>query len=284
MPAQPHDPAASPSTPVPSNLRADCSSCVALCCVVPAFSASADFAFSKPAGRPCRHLAELRCSIHSDLRREGLPGCSAYDCFGAGQKVSRSVQPDRNWAEDPPSEEETAVFHMVRALHELLRYLHEARALRLEDELAIALDAARRETEALTRHEPARLAALDLASHRGSVNALLVRASDQARQAVPERASYRGVDLVGANLRGAALRGADLRGALLVGADLRHADLRLADVTGADLRGARLHGADLTAALFLLESQLAAATGDGATRLSAGLERPAHWARAARPR
>ncbi|HEY6597232.1 MAG TPA: pentapeptide repeat-containing protein, partial [Asanoa sp.] len=36
-----------------AELRADCTRCVGLCCVAPAFSASADFAIDKPAGRPC---------------------------------------------------------------------------------------------------------------------------------------------------------------------------------------------------------------------------------------
>ena len=34
-------------------LRADCTRCFALCCVAPAFAASADFAIDKPAGQPC---------------------------------------------------------------------------------------------------------------------------------------------------------------------------------------------------------------------------------------
>ena len=38
------------------DLTADCSRCAGLCCVLPAFAASADFAVDKPAGTPCRHL------------------------------------------------------------------------------------------------------------------------------------------------------------------------------------------------------------------------------------
>ena len=33
-------------------LHADCARCAALCCVLPPFAASADFAIDKPAGRP----------------------------------------------------------------------------------------------------------------------------------------------------------------------------------------------------------------------------------------
>ena len=48
-------------------LEADCSRCAALCCVVPAFARSSDFAVDKPAGTPCVHLAaDHRCGIHAE--------------------------------------------------------------------------------------------------------------------------------------------------------------------------------------------------------------------------
>ncbi|HXL19535.1 MAG TPA: hypothetical protein VN961_18625, partial [Streptosporangiaceae bacterium] len=82
-------------------LRADCGRCFGLCCVAPAFSASADFAIDKPAGHPCPHLgAGFRCGIHNDLRRHGFPGCAVYDCFGAGQQVSQVTFAGRDWRQD----------------------------------------------------------------------------------------------------------------------------------------------------------------------------------------
>ena len=38
-----------------ARLRADCARCAGLCCVAPAFAASADFAIDKPAGHACPH-------------------------------------------------------------------------------------------------------------------------------------------------------------------------------------------------------------------------------------
>src|SRR4051794_4071425 len=65
----------------PADLRADCTNCFALCCTALRFDASADFAFDKPAGTPCRHLTtELRCGVHADLRARGFNGCAVYDC------------------------------------------------------------------------------------------------------------------------------------------------------------------------------------------------------------
>jgi uncharacterized protein YjbI with pentapeptide repeats len=110
------------------------------------------------------------------------------------------------------------------------------------------------------------------------VNTVLRQASALARAGSRGPAlDRRGADLIGADLRGDDLRGADLRGASLIGANLRGANLALADVTGADLRGADLRGADLAVTLFLTQSQLESASGDRATSLPPGRNRPAHW-------
>ena len=258
-----------------ASLRADCARCVALCCVAPAFAASADFAFDKPAGQPCPNLrGDSRCGIHDRLRSSGFPGCAVYDCFGAGQKVVQITfgGQDRRQAPDM-----FAVFGVMRALHELLWYLAEALTLPAAAAVHGKLRRAFDETSRLTCGDPDALLALDVAAHREAVNGLLVRASELAR---PGRTpDHRGADLIGADLRGRDLRGANLRGAYLVGANLRGADLHLADVTGADLRGADLRGADLRGTIFLTQSQLDAATGDAGTGLPPSLTRPGHWPR-----
>ena len=262
-------------------LRADCERCVGLCCVAPAFAASADFAIDKAAGRPCPNLgADFRCEVHAGLRSLGFPGCVAYDCFGAGQRVSRELFPGTDWRADPGTAAGMfAAFSVMRQLHELLWYLAAALGLPAARPLHPELRAARDETEDLARGDVAALEALDMAAFRGQVNAVLRRASTLARASSAGPAlDRRGADLIGADLRVIDLRGADLRGASLVGADLRGADLALADLTGADLRGADLAGADLRHALFLVRAQLESARGDRRARLPAGLGRPAHWA------
>ena len=267
------------------DLRADCERCFGLCCVVPAFSVSADFAIDKAAGKPCPHLgAGFRCGIHRQLRPRGFPGCAAYDCFGAGQKVAQVTFGGRDWRRDPDTARQMfAAFPVMRQLHELLWYLAEALALPDAGPLHAELGRALERTERLAGGRADALVALDVSGFRQQVNALLVRASELARAGLgPQgsRADYRGADLTGADLTGASLRGASLRGARLLGADLTGADLTGADLTGADLRGADLTGADLTGAIFLTQSQLDAARGDAATtRLPASLARPAHWRR-----
>jgi uncharacterized protein YjbI with pentapeptide repeats len=244
------------------------------------FSASTDFAVDKGAGEPCGNLQpDFRCGIHGRLRESGFAGCTVFDCFGAGQKVSQTTFEGRDWRQDPQiAREMFAVFPVMRQLHELLWYLTAALSLPSASALHCDLRAALAETDALTRGSASDLATTDAQTVRGRVNALLLRASELARAAAPgPRADHRGADLAGADLTGASLAGASLRGACLIGASLRAADLRLADVTGADLRGADLGGARLAEVLFLTQSQLDAARGDARTTLPAGLSRPAHW-------
>ncbi|CRK57257.1 oxetanocin A resistance protein [Alloactinosynnema sp. L-07] len=240
-----------------------------------AFAKSADFGFDKPAGRPCKNLlADYRCGMHTSLRESGFPGCTVYECFGAGQQVVQVTFGGRTWRDDPAiAQRQFDAFGVLRVLHELLWYL--ADALTFAPGLTADLQRAYDETTLLTKSDPDALLALDVAAHRHAVNQVLIQASDQARSGL--RAKRRKSDLIGANLRRADLRGASLRGALLIAADLREADLTRADVIGADFRDAQVHGAILADALFLTQFQLNAAKGDATTTIPAGLARPKHW-------
>ncbi|WP_328375082.1 pentapeptide repeat-containing protein [Micromonospora zamorensis] len=268
----------SPAPPPGSaQLRADCGRCFGLCCVVPAFARSADFAIDKPAGQACPNLGpDHRCGIHTELRQRGFPGCTVFDCFGAGQQVSQVTFGGRDWRGAPETLPAMAeAFAVLRPLHELLWYVTEALTLHPPADLRDELARAHAETTALTEGDPTRLRTVDVAAHRGRVNPLLSQASDTARS--PGGVDHRGAHLPGADLRRVDLRRANLRGALLIGADLRGVDLSLADVTGADLRGADLRGSDLRNTLFLHQSQLDAARGDVRTGLPATRTRPPHW-------
>ncbi|AHH97958.1 pentapeptide repeat-containing protein [Kutzneria albida] len=261
-------------------LTSDCSNCFALCCVGLAFTASADFAISKDVGTPCPNLRQdFRCGIHQQLRPKGFQGCTVYDCFGAGQKVSQVTFGARDWRQAPETAASMfAVLPVMRQLHELLWYLAEALTLPAAKPVHREVADLLTRTEDLTRQSPEQLLALDVAAHRQQVNTVLLRTSELVRSGVRgKRKDRRGADLIGARLRGADLRGANLRGAYLIGADLSGADLRLADLIGADLRDTAVPGADLSAAIFLTQSQVNAARGDSATRLPPTLTRPAHW-------
>jgi uncharacterized protein YjbI with pentapeptide repeats len=262
------------------DLRADCARCFALCCVAPAFSASADFAIDKPAGRACPNLrGDFRCGIHERLRPSGFSGCTVYDCFGAGQHIAQHTFGGRDWRREPHlARRMFDAFAVMRQLHELLWYLTEALALPAARELHPDLGRAVDDTRRLSELDADALLVLDVPKVRRDVTVLLSRTSALVRAGAPRYdVDHRGADLIGANLRGADLRGANLRGAYLIGADLRYADLRLADLTGADLRGADIAGTDLVGSIFLTQAQVDSAAGDRTTRLPAPLEQPAHW-------
>ncbi len=264
-----------------AELRGDCGSCFGLCCVALPFAASADFAVDKPAGMPCHNLqGDHRCGIHDRLRQQGFTGCTVYDCFGAGQKVSQLTFGGQDWRTGSPEHARRMfdVFPVVRQLHELLWYLTEALTLPAARPLHAELRRILHKTEELTGQSPQELQTLDVAAHRQEVNVLLLKTSELARAGVGGRKkNRRGADLMGARLKGADLRGANLRGAYLIAADLTGADLRGADLIGADLRDADLTDADLTGAFFLTQPQVNAARGSAGTRLPGSVTRPVHW-------
>jgi uncharacterized protein YjbI with pentapeptide repeats len=267
-----------------TELRADCARCAGLCCVAPGFTASADFAISKNPGQACPHLqADFGCEIHDRLRPLGFPGCTTFDCYGAGQQVIQVTFEGRNWRSDPElAEAQFASFAVMRQLHEMRWHVTQALTLTLTQGLGdgqLLADLTRAD-QALRGHagsSPAALAALDVDPLWVTVTATLRRASQLIRGDVPPGRERSGADLMGRHLAGVDLSRASLRGAYLIGANLAGADLRLADLAGADLRGAQLAGADLSTSLFLTQAQLDAARGDARTKLPPALRHPAHW-------
>jgi len=267
-------------SPTRSDLRGACERCFGLCCVALPFSASSEFPVDKAAGEPCPNLRpDFGCAVHERLRPLGYAGCTVYDCFGAGQKVSEVTFGGRDWRAHPASAPQMfEVFRVMRHAHEVLLLLTEALALPAAAPVHADARAQLTELDALTRGPAEAVLAIDLARHRADAGAVLGRASELVRRRAGGLGADRsGADLVGARLGGVDLRRADLRGASLVGADLRRADLRDADLLGADLRGAQLAGADLRGVLFVTQPQLEAASGDRSTQIPTTVQRPAHW-------
>ena len=272
-----------------SNLRADCENCFGLCCVALYFSASEGFPLDKDAGQACLNLQpDFRCCVHNNLSERGLKGCIAFDCFGAGQKVSQVSFGGLDWRKVPESAEQMFKgFLIMRQLHELLWYLTEALTLQQSRPIHGVLSAMLDETERLTHLSPDSLMELDVAVHRADVNTLLLKTSELVRAEARrgqkahsgrQKTFSRGADLIAADLRKINLRGANLRGAYLIAADLSGTDLCGTDFIGADFRDADLRGADLSKSIFLTQAQLDAAKGDARTKFPSSLTRPTHWA------
>ena len=166
-----------------ADLRADCGRCSALCCVALPYAASADFAYDKPAGRPCRHLNDVSCSIHAQLPERGFPGCTVFDCLGAGQQVTQHTYDGVTWRDRPDLAGEIfAAFLIMRQLQELRWYLRQA------DRGDQPLEVRRRvrrwadRTAALTRQGPDELLQCDVADHRAAVDDVLSEVSRRVRK------------------------------------------------------------------------------------------------------
>lgn len=256
-------------------LASDCSRCFGLCCVLLPFSADSGFGVDKAGGHPCHHLRDDdRCGIHATLREDGWPGCTVFECFGAGQHVSQVTYFGVSWREHDNLAEMAAVLSAMRQLHEMLVHLGEVDR-RSPDPAA---DAARAEIEALRDADPETLLTSGLDALHDRVGGLLAAASDRVRRRWSRACDRSHQDLAGHRLAGDH-RGWSFRGALLIRTDLRDAALDDADLLGADVRDADVRGCDLATALFLTQPQLNAARGDASTRLPAGLSRPGHWDR-----
>lgn len=175
-----------PYAPGP-DLKPDCEKCCGLCCVAPAFAVSSDFAINKPAGKPCPKLTtDFRCSIHERLRPEGFPGCIAYDCFGAGQKVTQLTFKGSTWRSSPKvAGQMFEVFGVMQQLHSMLRYLTEALELEPAGRLSAALQGRLDEVRGLSEGTPTDLMALDLKAVRLQTDDLLLRFSEFVRRRDP---------------------------------------------------------------------------------------------------
>jgi hypothetical protein len=151
---------------LPSALRADCSRCAGLCCVVHAFYSVQGFAFDKPAHSACRYLTlENRCAIHTRLASRGFPGCVAFDCYGAGQRVTQELFNGMSWR----TSDETAVRNLFSAytsflaLHRLMAMLALAEAT-VSPPLDTQMRLKREQLNDLCRSEQAKRGSLDIAT------------------------------------------------------------------------------------------------------------------------
>ncbi|WP_211747717.1 pentapeptide repeat-containing protein [Paenibacillus sp. Marseille-Q4541] len=262
-----------------SEIQADCDHCFGLCCVALPFGKSTDFAMNKEAGTPCSHLqADDRCSIHSKLREKGCKGCTVYECFGAGQKMTNYTYQGVHWREKKQTAEEMfLVFPVMQQLHEMMYYLLDALSREETASLHNQIQEYLSQTDQITFLNPLRLIQFDIPQHRSMINEVLVAASELVRATTGQQKKMKKRDYIGAKLKESNLMGMNLRGCLFIACDLQGADLRNADVIGADFRDADLRGANLTGSIFLTQVQVNSARGDKTTKLPEHLKIPSHW-------
>lgn len=263
-----------PCPQLSARLAIDCKNCQGLCCAALAFSRCDGFPADKAAGEPCRYLGgDFRCAVHARLGQKGLHGCMAFDCFGAGQRVS-GYYPGRDWRSAPALKDALfARFLAVYRLHQMLWLLGETLSLLPAHSLWEEAAALIAEGDELARQPSPGLGEY----HRRVSRVLQSAGALVCREAGPAAPGRKRMDYAGRSLRGQSLCGRDMSMALLIAADLRDCNLYGANLCGADLRDCDLRGADLHEACFLTQGQLAAAKGDKTTRLPPRLRRPAGW-------
>ncbi|MGN7309568.1 pentapeptide repeat-containing protein [Alkalicoccobacillus gibsonii] len=262
-----------------TELTSDCSQCFGLCCVALPYIQSTDFAKDKAAGTPCHNLNDrFMCTIHSKLREEGYKGCTVYECFGAGQKVSQTIYKNVSWHEKS-SEEMFEVFPIIQQLHEMLAYLDEALKREETKPIHTQLMETFNKIDAYTYKDPETILTLDLTVIRSEISDYLSEAGElvayaKANEPRIQRAAF---EFMGAQLKRHNFKGAKLRGVFFIAADLRGANFTSAELLGADFRDADVRGADFTGALFLTQAQMNAAIGSETTILPKHLQQPSHW-------
>lgn len=264
---------------IESKLKIHCEQCSGLCCVALFCTKTDGFPANKDAGVPCRHLMEnFRCDTHATLASKGLKGCLAYDCFGAGQKVTQDFYPG-DWKSCPEKANEIFnVFHIVFQLHQIEWYLLGALAWGTDQKTKSEIDALIRETEQILEQTPTELLDLDVENYRIKVNKTLKQICNAIARLSPiarKDKNYFGKDFKRANLTGA-----DFSMAFLIAANLEGCLLHRANFLGADMRDANIKNTDLSSCFFLTQMQVNSALGNANTKLPSNLALPASWLKA----
>ena len=234
------------------------------------------FPADKEAGVPCKHLNEsFGCEIHQRLADKKMKGCLAYDCFGAGQKVSQICCPDINWKTSPERAKEVYdVFSVVVQLHQMQWYLLTALTLTTDEHLTSDIEELIHQNEQMTNQSSSQILALDIQPYHQRVNQILKQVC--GIQAGNESTKQE-KDCFAKNFRGENLDGKDFSMALMIASNLEGCSLKDTNLLGADLRDANVKNVDLSQSIFLTQMQLNTTKGNENTKIPSQLMRPISW-------
>lgn len=254
-----------------NELKINCSQCCGLCCVALFFSKTDGFPHDKVAGKPCINLMkDFRCSIHSQLFNNKMKGCIAYDCFGAGQKVTQIVYHNESWHNH---QEMFDVYFIVYQLHQMIWYLNEAYHLTNDQAVQASILLLIKEADDLSRSQPQIIVAFEIDEFRKRVNVIL--------KTITSKLANNNVKIApvnfGKKFNGANLDGYDFSMNLLIGSNLEGCSLINTNFLGADLRDVNLKNTDMSTCLFLTQGQINGALGNTATLLPKTLTTPTSW-------
>lgn len=259
-------------------LQTDCKKCSGLCCTALFFSRIDGFPEDKTAGRPCVHLLEdFRCNIHSDLRNKNMKGCIGYDCFGAGQKVTKVIYGGATWQSAPEKSKQIFnVFLRVFHLHQILWFLVESRTLLPAKQLWNKIEELIETGRTLCSGSPEIIMEFKLEDYKVQVDEILKQVSKLVKMNFKNK-EKKNKDYFGKCFCGRNMDGLDLSMTLLIAADFSKCSFSGTDFLGSDTRDTNFEDADLREAIFLTQAQINAARGNVGTLLPPQLTRPVSW-------
>ncbi len=261
-------------------LSIDCKNCSGLCCVALYCAKAEGFPADKIAGKPCKNLLpDFRCAVHEKLMDCKLKGCMAYDCYGAGQKVTKSIYSGVNWQTNHTIKEEMfQVFLIVNKLHQMLWFLVEASTLIPAKELKDEINALIDENEKMTQLPPSDIISLNLDAYKVRVNYILKKSSELVQRATANTIdNIKSSDYIGKNFKKSNLNGQDFSMTLLIASNFEGCSLFGTNFLGADMRDANIKNADLSESIFLTQMQVNASKGNINTKLPVNLSIPSSW-------
>lgn len=260
-----------------SKLRIDCEKCSGLCCVALYCMKTDGFPSDKEAGVPCKHLmSDFCCDIHPALVSKNMRGCLAYDCFGAGQKVTQQCYSNINWKSTSDKANEIfQVFLNIFQLHQMEWYLLESLSLTSDEYLNSDIKALIFENEKMTDQSPGEILKIDVESYRLNVNQTLKKVCESITISSFNNSAKK--DFFGKNFNKVNLDYRDFSMSLLIAANLEGCSLRHVNFLGADIRDANIKNTDLSECVFLTQMQINSAKGNAHTKLPQHLSPPTSW-------
>lgn len=220
---------------------------------------------------------DYKCRIHESLTQKGMKGCTTYDCFGAGQKVTAQIYSGETWRTlTGRTEEIFDIYLTVFRMQQMLWFLTEAGTILPACKLQPAINKLMKQNRQVTSGSPKEILNFDLETYKNKVNKILEETGLLVKRCFKSTGNSR-TQYMGKCFRGRSFDGADFSMSLLIAADFSGCSFHGADFLGADTRDTNFAGADLREAIFLTQAQLNGARGSGETKLPRHLDRPAAW-------
>lgn len=258
---------------IEEKLKIDCKQCKGLCCIALYCAKIDGFPENKEAGVPCKYLMQdFRCKIHKELASKNMRGCLAYDCFGAGQKVTQS------YCQNVSRGEAYKIFLTVFQLHQIEWYLLESLSLVNDENIKKEIEQLIIQNEKMTSLPSVKIIKLDIVEYRLRVNEILKSISALVSDKFSRKTKVENKkDFFAKDFYNADLSGTDFSMAILIAANLKGCNLNKANFLGADIRDANICNADLSSSVFLTQMQINSAKGNSNTKLPSRIVKPLFW-------